>query len=572
MIHEDVIEEATGASWAPPVHIVYKGNGELRICVDLRGANKAVIRERFPIPQIQDLLRQLSGAKMFSTLDLRKAYWQIRLSEGSREITSFKAAGKVYQFKKLPFGLASAQEANQRVMGIICEGMAGVLNYFDDVVVYGSTPEEQWRNLRAMFDTLRASGLRLNAKKCVMGVSELKFLGHVISADGVRPDLEKVKAILEAPVPEDQAQLRSFLGSITYLTEYVPHLAAVIAPLRKLTQKGVQWRWTTAEKSAYKGIKELITKAPCLAHYSIEAEIKLVVDASPCGLGCVLLQEVDNQMCPVAYASRSLTDVEKRYAQIERGALAVLYRLQKMQTYIYGRHVTIATDHKPLLGVFTKPSQSIRLERIALRAQDYHFNLIHEPGTGNIADGLSKLLVTTPATEVKFVKEHVNFVKKDSTLLSIEEIQEAGKKDTELQKVVIAVNEGWSKSDESLRQWKPLKDELTYAQGLLWRGRRICVPAPLREKALRLAYEAHQGIFRSKQRLRASLVWPGMDSDIEEFCRNCETCVRLQPLRRDTPCKPTSLPEHCWDKCATDLVRPFPGQIYIFTLVDYRSK
>ena len=485
---------------------------------------------------------------MFSTLDLKKAYWEIRLSEGSREITSFMVARKVYQFKRLPFGLASAPEPYQRVMSIICEGLAGVLNYFDDVVVRGSTPEEHWRNLRAMLDTLRASGLRLNAKKCVMGVSELKFLGQVISADGIRPDPEKVKAILEAPVPEDQAQLRSFLGSITYLTQYMPHLPTVIAPLWKLTEKRVPWRWTTAEKSAYEGIKELITKAPCLAHYSMEAEIKLVVDGSPCGLGCVLLQEVDNQMRPVAYASQSLTDVEKRYAKIEREALAVLYGLQKMHTYIYGRHVTVATDHKPLLTVFTKPSQLIRLGRIVLQAQDYDFNLVYEPGTGNIADGLSRLPVTSSANEVKFVEEHVNFVKKDSTLLSNEEIQEAGKKDTELQKVVIAVNEGWSKSDESLRQWKLLKDELSYAQGLLWCGRGICMPALLREKALRLAHEAHQGIVRSTQRLHASLFWLGMDSDIEEFCRNCETCVRLQPLRRDTPCKPTPLPDHSLDK------------------------
>jgi len=167
------------------------------------------------------------------------------------------------------------------------------------------------------------------------------------------------------------------------------------------------------------------------------------------------------------------------------------------------------------------------------------------------------------------VEEHVNFVKKDSTLLSIKEIQEAGKKHTELQKVVIAVNEGWFKSDESLRQWKPVKDELTYAQGLLWRGRRICVPAPLREKALRLAHEAHQD---SNQFLLASLFLPGMDLAIEEFCRNCETCVRLQPLHRDTPCKPTPLHEHCWDKCAIDLVGSFPGQICILTLVACRSK
>ena len=159
----------------------------------------------------------------------------------------------------------------------------------------------------------------------------------------------------------------------------------------------------------------------------MEAEINLVVDASPCGLGCVLLQDINNQSRPVAYASRSLTNVEKRYVQIEREALGVLYGLQKMHAYIYGRHITVATDHKPLLGVFKKATQSIRLERIALRTQDYDFTLIYEPGTGNIADGLSRLPITeVPPTQVNFVEEHVHFVKKGNALLSIEEIQEDG--------------------------------------------------------------------------------------------------------------------------------------------------
>jgi len=157
------------------------------------------------------------------------------------------AAGKVFQFKRLPFRLALAPEACQKSDEHNSEGLADVMNYFDDVVLYGLAPEEHQRNLRAMFEPLRASGFRLNPKKCVMGVFELKFLGNVISADGVRPDPEKVKAILEAPLPEDQAQLRSFFGSITYLTQYVPDLATVIAPLRKLTQKGVPWRWRSLE-------------------------------------------------------------------------------------------------------------------------------------------------------------------------------------------------------------------------------------------------------------------------------------------------------------------------------------
>ena len=180
-------------------------------------------------------------------------------------------------------------------------------------------------------------------------------------------------------MPKDQAQLRSFLESITYLTQLVANLATVITPLRQLTQKGVMWRWSTKESKAFEEVKELLIRAPCLAHYSLKAETKLVVDASPVGLGCVLTQKFDSRWQPVAYASRSLTVTEQRYSQIEREAIAVLYGLQKMHTYIYGRHIVVATDHKPLLGVFMKTTQSIRRERIALRCQDYDFTLKYEP-------------------------------------------------------------------------------------------------------------------------------------------------------------------------------------------------
>lgn len=413
------------------------------------------------------------------------------------------------------------------------------------------------------------TGLRLNADKCALGVSELKFLGHIISADGIKPDPEKIKAISEAPVPQDQAQLRSFLGSITYLTQFVRNLATVISPLRKLTQKGVAWRWGKDESKSFQEVKRLLVQIPCLAHYSLKAETKLVVDASPVGLGCVLLQRIDSRWQRVSYASRSLTETEMRYSQIEREAIAVLFGLQKMHTYIYGSHIVVSTDHKPLLGVFNKSTQSIRLERIALRFQDYDFSLIYEPGSENIADGLSRLPLDATGTETLFVEEHVQFFKSADALLSIDEIKEAEKSDLELQEVLKSLDGTQSQLGS---QWKHMKDELTYAQGLLWQVRRIYVPEKLRKKALALAHEAHQGMVRCKQRLRKILFWSGMDSDIESFCRNCETCVRLQPLRRDTPNTPTPLPDNCWDKCGLDLVGPFPGVIYIMTLVDYRSE
>ena len=247
----------------------------------------------------------------------------------------------------------------------------------------------------------------------------------------------------------------------------------------------------------------------------------------------------------------------------------MLFGLQKMHTYIYGRHIVVSTDHKPLLGVFNKNTQSIRLERIALRCQDYDFTLTYEPGSENIADGLSRLPLNTTGTGTSFVEEHVRFVKSADALLSIDEMKEAGESDPELLEVLKVLG-----GTQSLvgNTWKHFKDELSFAQGLLWRGRRIYVPEKLRKKALPLAHEAHQGIVRCKQRLRQRLFWPGMDSDVEDFCRNCETCVRLQPLRRDTPNTATPLPDHCWEKCARDLVGPFPGEIYIMTVVDYRSK
>ncbi|XP_022779210.1 uncharacterized protein K02A2.6-like [Stylophora pistillata] len=424
-------------------------------------------------------------------------------------------------------------------MSIVCEGLSGVLSYFDDVVVYGSTPEEHWKNLCAVMDKLQDFGLGLNADKCALGMCELKFLGHVISAEGIKPEPDKVKAIADAPVLQNQAELRSFLGSITYLTQFVSNLATVITPLRYLMQKGVVWKWSTTESKAFEEVKELLIKAPCFAHYSLEAKTKLVVDASPVSLGCVLLQNVDSHWQSISYASRSLTAAEKRYLQIEQEAMAVLFRLQKMHSYIYGRHVVVSTDHNPLLGVFNKNTQSIHLERIALRGQDYDFSLTYEPGSENIADGLSRLPLNTTVTETSFVEEHVHFVKSADALLSIDEIKETGESDPELLEVVKVLD-----GTEKL----------------------------LRKKALTLAHEAHQGIVRCKQRLRRILFWPGIDSDVEDFCRNCETCVRLQPLQQDTPNTAPPLPDYSWEKCALDLVGPFPGEIYIMTVVDYRSK
>ena len=259
------------------------------------------------------------------------------------------------------------------------------------------------------------------------------------------------------------------------------------------------WKWSKTAPKAFEEGKELLIKAPCHAHYSLKAEIKLVVDSSPVGLGCVLLQNVDSRLQPVSYSSRSLTATEKRYSQI------------------------LAKDIcKRCIPTFTVATLSSRL--IINHYLAYSIKTLNQ-------SALNELL-----SDVRTMTLH-SLMNRDRRTL-----------------------------------WKHFKDELSFALGLLWRGRRVYVPEKLRKKALALAHEAHQVIVRCKQRLHRILFWPGMDSDVEDFCRNCETCARLQPLRRDTPNTATLLPDHCWEKCALDLVGPFPGEIYILTVVDYRSK
>ena len=342
MLEQDIIEEVTEASpWVSNLVIVPKKSGDIRVCCDLREVNKAVIRERYVLPKIDDTLHAMRGSKYFAKIDAKSGFFQLTLAEESRYVTTFITPRGCYRFKRTPFGLSDASEAFQKMMDKILFGIEGVRISVDDVIIYAETMTELLRRIRKVLDRCRQYNLKLNRSKCEFGVKQITILGHVVSERGIEPDVAKTEAIKATPPPSNVSDLRSFLGTCGYVSKFIPSYANIVEPLRKLTRKGQKWTWK----------KNVIT------------------DASPVGLGAILLQDqVNGERKPIAYISRPLTSMERRYSQIEREALGCVSAVERLHNYLFGIKFTLLTDNKPLSSMFdpysyftsSYPTQQIR--------------------------------------------------------------------------------------------------------------------------------------------------------------------------------------------------------------------
>ena len=303
------------------------------------------------MPILEDVLHDMKDAKVFTKADLASGYWHVKLDKASSDLTTFQTCFGRYRWLRLPFGLNSAAEIFQKKVLELVNDMEGLVVIADDVVIFGRDQEEHDRRLDLFLERCRATGVRLNREKLEMSLDAITFMGHRITKEGTMVDPEKVKAIRDMAVPVNIHSLRQFLGMVNYVGKFIPNLSKILKPLHNLTKKDITWTWSESQQSAFESVKDMITNSPTLAYYNPQKELILENDACDYGLGSVLLQEGK----PVAFASRSLSETEQRYAPIEKEMLAVVYGLEKFHHYTYGRKVDVITDHLPLVSISTKP-------------------------------------------------------------------------------------------------------------------------------------------------------------------------------------------------------------------------
>ena len=330
LVELDIIEKMSGpSSWVSPVVVVPKPSGDIRLCVDMRQANVAVKRERFPIPTIDVVLQDLNQSKFFSKLDLTTAYHQIELSPESSDITRFGTHKGLYWYKRLMFGISCAPEMYQKVLHQVLQECDGAHNILDDVIVHAPTEEEHDKRFENVVRVLKSRGLTLNRDKCQSKMSHLEFMGNVLSERGVGPADVKVKTVVDALEPTNAAEVRSFLGLVIFTARFIPDLATVSAPLRQLTKSGEPFVWGPEQQQSFDELKKRLSSAETLGYFDKNAPTNVIADASPVGLGAVLVQEQGGELRVISYASRSLSDTERRYSQTEKEVLAIVWACER---------------------------------------------------------------------------------------------------------------------------------------------------------------------------------------------------------------------------------------------------
>ena len=326
LINLDVIEPATGPTpWVNPVVVVPKSEGDIRLCIDMRRANEAILREIHPIPTVDEILQSLNGSKVFSKLDLRWDYHQLELTPDSRKITTFVTHCGLFRYKRLLFGVNSTSEQYQHEIQTALAGIDGQENISDDIIVHAKDQPEHDANLELVIKRLGERGLTLNAAKCQFSMDKLTFVGMLLSANGITCAADKVEAVTNAREPQSASETRSFLGLVNYCGRFIPDLATLSEPLRRLTKAGTPFVFGKEQKEAFVELKKRLSNSETLGYFDKDAPTQVIADASPVGLGAVLTQTSKDGPRIISYASRSLTGTETRYSQTEKEALGLIW-------------------------------------------------------------------------------------------------------------------------------------------------------------------------------------------------------------------------------------------------------
>ena len=399
MLSQNIIEPCS-SEWSSPVLLVPKkidttGQKKFRLVIDYRKLNNAIKDDKFPLPNITDILDSLSGCIYFTHLDLYQGFYNVKLDKHSRKYTAF-CSGQ-YQMTRMPMGLKTSPNSFSRMMNMAMAGLTyeKCLVYLDDVVVYGKCLNSATKNLIDVFDRLRKTNLKLNPIKCDFLRKEMLYLGHVISSDGVQPDPEKLNVVKNYPVPKNSDEVKRFVAFANYYRKFINKFAAIAQPLNNLSKKNTKFQWTDDCQQSFDLLKQLLMNPPILQYpnFSSDNVFTLQTDASGYAIGAVLANQNGK---PVAYASRTLNKAEKMYPTIEKELLAIVWAVKHFRPYLYGRKFKVLTDHKPLIYLFNIKDPSSRLMKFRILLEDYDFYVEYVKGSDNAAaDALSRITITS---------------------------------------------------------------------------------------------------------------------------------------------------------------------------------
>jgi RNase H-like domain found in reverse transcriptase/Reverse transcriptase (RNA-dependent DNA polymerase)/Integrase zinc binding domain/Integrase core domain/Zinc knuckle len=390
----------SSSEYASPVVVVGKKDEveNMRVCIDYRRLNQQSVKDAFPLPNIEDMLYKLNGAVVFTKLDLKSAYHQISIAPEHRHKTAFIHNDGLYEFVRMPFGLCNAPATFQRYMFMCVLGITNCMPYMDDILIFSHDIKNHVEDVRRVLQRFSENGLRLKLKKCQFGLSSVKYLGHVVSKDGIQVNPEKVECVLAMSAPKNVKMLQSFLGLCNYYNKFIPSYAKICKPFFHLLRKGVSYVWSDECEQAFVTMKQRLTSAPVLMTPDFSKPFTIHTDASMDGVGAILSQKDDNgHEHPIIYISRALKPAEKNYHTTHQELLAVMFALKKFRPYILGQKINIFTDHQPLVHIRDTKEMSGRLARWLLYMEPYTTNgnlaIIYKPGKKNAnADALSRLV------------------------------------------------------------------------------------------------------------------------------------------------------------------------------------
>ena len=556
--------------------VTSKPNGSIRVCLDPHDLNNAIKCSRHCIHSIDYVIPQVSASTHFTILDARSGYWQVKLDKESSRLCTFNTPWGKYHWTRLPFGLTCSGDVFQEKMDSVFGPVDGVTDIADDTFTYGKSKRDHDNHLINVLETARKNNVKFNPDNFQFKVPEASFFGMKWTAEALRVDENKVQSIVTMEPPKDVKELQSLLGMINYLNRFSPILAQTSQPIRNLAKKDVPFQWQSEQQLPFQQIKEVISKAPVLAYYDPEKENIIQSDASMHGLGCVLLQEGK----PVCYASRSLTEAESRYSNIERELLAACWSLEKFHHCVYGKSSVIETDHKPLASIWKKSIARAlpRLQCLQLRMSRYKINIVYIPGDTNVvADALSPMCFrespgsksSKPVIEVDMIAQHI-----PATPAKLQDMRNETSKDIILNHLKDIIYHEWPEHlkdcpHELIDFWN-YHEDLSVESGLVLKGHPLVIPLQMRPQMLMLIHPGHLGVEKCTLKARECLFWPGITKDIKEMVSSCATCLQFAKQQQNELLQQHSLPSYPWQKLASDLF-DFKGGQYLI-VADYYSK